>query len=153
MKQYLRTTSIRWTLPLAGLFSLSSVMAQNGVEDAESLRSGEQLVQACGAPVDEGNAGPGRLCEGYLLGFLQGNPAVVFSEELPSAYMQRALRTRAPVHETTRPIKSAKFCLAGRDSVKALEAEIGELSAAAVDSLSPSEVILHVLERHYRCLP
>lgn len=118
---------------------------------SEQLSDGSELVAACRSanenPASEGS----RLCNGYLLGYLQANPTVAFSEELPSAYMQRVLRTRAPDHPQTKTVKTAKFCLEGENSVAEIRDHVAGFDPKVAANIAPASLVERVLEQHYHC--
>ncbi|MBN7797222.1 hypothetical protein [Parahaliea mediterranea] len=121
---------------------------------ATNVDSGAALVEACRdaqSGARPGGSDRAGLCEGYLLGYLHANPEVAFSEELPSAYMQRVMRTRAPVHPQTDALKSVAYCLEGANSVREIRAAIAALDPASVAAVSPASVVKRILDKNYRC--
>lgn len=127
-----------------------------GETAADTVDSGASLVHACRdaqakARSDPYGSNQAGLCEGYVLGYLQANPEVAFNEQLPSAYMQRVMRTRAPVHPQTEPLKSVTYCLRGADSLGDIRDAIAALDPDSVAASSPASVMKRILDMNYRC--
>jgi hypothetical protein len=133
------------------------VAAASGVGGARAgngdyaLNSGDELVHACrqDAAIQAGT-GAG-LCEGFLLGYIQAHPEVGFEEDLPSEYIQRVMRTRAPTHPETDALKRLLYCLDGVDSLANIHRAIAGLDPASVTADTPARVIEKILQRDYRC--
>ncbi len=99
-------------------------------------------------------AGSGQgLCEGYLLGYIQAHPEVGFAEDLPSAFMTRVVKTRAPSHPETNALKRLQYCLEGADSLGHIHTAIAALDPASVANDTPATVIERVLKQDFRCPP
>ena len=112
------------------------------------LGSGADLVEACTEQVSGEASG---FCRGYLLGYVDAHPKVVFNEELPSAYMQRALRTRAPSHPRTNLTKKAVYCLENEETLLEISATIALLDLKTAANLTPATLIEKILKQQYRC--
>lgn len=133
--------------------ALLGAAASGASAGTSGVSSGAELVQACRDAQQGDDADRAGLCEGYVLGYLHANPDVAFSEELPSAYMQRVMRTRAPVHPQTEALKSVTYCLQGADSVSEISAAIAGLDPESVAATSPASVVKRILDKNYRCRP
>ncbi|GAB3283820.1 Rap1a/Tai family immunity protein [Parahaliea aestuarii] len=125
----------------------------NAEGSAQVLGSGSQLVEACRMPVGTNGLTLSGLCEGFLLGFLQAHPEVGFSDEQPSEYMQRVMRTRAPAHPETASLKSPSFCLSSLESVEQVRQAIAARDPASVANRSATGLVVEILERDYPCPP
>ena len=135
---------------LSGL-SLAIVMAGNVVAEEGAtrwLRAGPELVKACREERTGSVQGEGGRCSSYLLGYLDGNVEVTFSDTMPSPYMQNLLRTRAPNHPQIEALKSVVYCI---DSVEDLSSAVAALEPDAVASRSSAQVVVAILDRHHRC--
>lgn len=111
------------------------------------LENGAALVSACRA------ADSARLCDGYLLGYLEAEPSVVYRDDLPSPYMQRVLRTRAPDHPQVQAVNSARYCLHSETSLAEIRERVAGFDLEAAGRVVPAEVVRQVLERDYPCRP
>ncbi|WP_157976674.1 Rap1a/Tai family immunity protein [Parahaliea mediterranea] len=117
------------------------------------LRTGSQLVEACRMPAGTQDTADSGLCEGFLLGYLQAHPEVGFSDQQPSEYMQRVMRTRAPAHPETAALKSQTYCLNSLESVAQIRQAIASRDPASVAYRSATSLVAEVLERDYTCSP
>lgn len=113
-----------------------------------ALRSGDELVSACRLSKPETKEGDG-LCEGFLVGYLQAHPEVGFRDDLPSEYMQRVMRTRAPAR--TIPLTRITYCLEGKESLAHIHEAIAALEPMSVAADTPASVVEDILERDFRC--
>jgi len=119
--------------------------------DEPGLTNGAELVQACRDEQSSDASGSAGLCEGYLFGYVDAHPEIAFSEDLPSEYMQRVLRTRAPAHPRADVQKRAVYCLDSVESLREISASIARMDPDSVASATPSSVIKDILDQHYRC--
>lgn len=79
-----------------GWLCSSSAFAGAPASEAYGVGSGAYLVQVCREEQSGQNLpGPG-FCQGYLHGYIEAHPEIVFSDDLPSEFMQRVLRTKSP---------------------------------------------------------
>jgi len=117
-------------------------------EGARWLRNGPELVQACRDEWAGGERRRGGPCTSYLLGYVDGNAQVAFSDTMPSGYMQNALRTRAPSHPQIEALTAVEYCL---DSTENLGRAIAELDPGAVAAQTPAQIVGMVLAREHRC--
>ena len=122
-----------------------------GMAAGPGLTTGAELVQACREEQSGAAPGSNGLCEGYLIGYVDAHPEIAFSEDLPSEYMQRVLKTRAPAHPRTNLTKRAVYCLESAATLQEISASIARMEAESASSTTPSEVIEDILEQHYRC--
>jgi len=115
-----------------------------------AIGSGADLVEACRQSSTDAPEQAG-LCEGFLLGYLEASTDVVFTEQLPSGYMQRVMRTRAPVHPETSAMKTPTYCLEGIHTIEALRAEIAAVDPSSVGEVPAASVVQDLLEAGYLC--
>lgn len=131
-----------------GLLSSAIASARTLAADEIMLGSGADLVDACREQVsDEANA----FCGAYLLGYVDAHPKVVFNEELPSAYMQRALRTQAPSHPHTNVTKKAVYCLENEETLVEISDTISLIDLKTAADVAPATLIENILKQQYRC--
>jgi hypothetical protein len=126
---------------------LAGTNAARAQERDYGLNTGAELVTACRLD----GSGDRGLCEGFLLGYIQAHPEIGFRDQLPSEYMQRVMRTRAPDHPETAALKSLVYCLEDFDSLRQIREAIAALAPDAAGASTPAGVVEQILDRDYRC--
>ncbi len=94
----------------------------------------------------------GAICRAYLQGFLAGTNQVVNEEDLPSPFMQRALRTKAHGgRERVEALTVGPYCLPAGESLDSIIEKLADDENAYGDNSGADYAIRQVLRRHYRC--
>lgn len=126
--------------------------ATGGVAAMEKMAA-NSLLSACKVfNTEGGDRVQGASCAAYIQGFLAGRSDVVIEVDLPSAFMQRALRTRAPGGSSrVDTIKQAAYCLPPQETLRDFAGKLVALEGTFTAEVGAEPVILQVLDRHYRC--
>lgn len=94
----------------------------------------------------------GAICRAYLQGFLAGTNQVVKEENLPSEFMQRALRTKAHGgRERVEALTDGPYCLPEGETLDSIIEKLAETNDSFSEESSADRVIRQVLESHYLC--
>lgn len=94
----------------------------------------------------------GVICKAYLQGYFAGRYDIVVKEDLPSPFVQRAMRTRAPRGTPgVAALKGPRYCLSRAITFEELAMQVIGLDQTFAKDVGAEQVIEAVLERHYPC--
>jgi len=111
--------------------------------------SAKSLIESC--KLISGKSVP-QLCGAYIQGYLDASPNIVKEDQLPSEFVTRALKTRAPQKDVAvKTVANVKFCVPSEGFLSELVTKIAEVEYDAKQHQLASSVVYSILKADYSC--
>lgn len=92
------------------------------------------------------------LCFSYLQGYFAGTNEIVTTEDLPSDFTLRVLRTRGQrLNDAQQKLLDSRYCISEKESLKDFAAKVALLDTNFSQDSVASEAVKLVLEQHFIC--
>lgn len=110
------------------------------------------LIEACKShEVDRLGSGA-TTCRAYIQGYISASTEIVASEDRPSDFVARAIRTRASrLSEDAEQRLSSRYCLPQSETIDTLIGKVANASQPLAEEATAESVLLAIFDNHYRC--
>mgnify|MGYP000212266340 CR=1 FL=1 len=151
---------IRRALQIAFAPAAFVALALNHSAAAMEPLTAPELVTACKAYEEERESpgeSPGKspgatTCRAFIQGYVSASTEIVATEDRPSEFVARAIRTRTSrFSEDAEQKRNSRYCLPESQSIDVLIARVASISQPLAKEATAESVIVQVLENHYRC--
>ncbi|QKX17249.1 Rap1a/Tai family immunity protein [Microbulbifer sp. YPW1] len=110
------------------------------------------LITACKAHEENRQSPEATSCRAFIQGYLSASTDVVASEDQPSPFVARAIRTRASrLSEDAEQRLNSRYCLPGSTAIDTLAAKVAGISQPVAEEATAESLLIGVLNAHFRC--
>ncbi|NVJ60976.1 MAG: hypothetical protein HWE27_11330 [Gammaproteobacteria bacterium] len=109
----------------------------------------KSLIESCKQVTDKNVP---KLCGAYIQGYLEASQHIIKETQLPSEFMMRALKTRAPHKDVAvETVSKAKYCVPEKGFVFEFVGKVSQVDYNPDTQTLASTVVESVLIDHYSC--